>query len=470
MIRIILLLAITTICIRIEGMAKEISEITMPKKDTIMLHYFSETPVTFYYVTGLKGIPVTLFKDGLIKIPSEGPIYFMETSALQIPFILYPGDSLVIKQNNNQLIFRSTDSIRNNELDFLKEVSKLYGSLRPLGTTTYLKGTMNLRERDSIIDKHYAARISFLNTYNQDHKLRPMFIEAAKNIFFYGHINEKMSLFYPGFNKKKIYNYYKDSLNIFLKYFDCDSCINNTVYKTALIHFIRIQGNESDLSSPMLFLEGLNPEELGTIENTAKQLSKRSKDYLMATIGLGVIFNAQKTKTHIRLDSIISKIESKEYKESITETYQLLNKIIETGPVESQKLYSSNNETLTFQSLLNQKKGKLLFIDLWATWCVPCMREIPFSKQLTKNYKDKLEVIFISLDSDSSVWKRYVENNLLSETNFILPNDFKSTFAKHFKLTSIPRYILIDKNGKLITTDAPRPSDPKIKELMRKYL
>ena len=470
MVKIILFLAITTMCLKGNGETIEFPENTVFKNDTIRLTYLSEPPVSFYYITGLKGLPITLFKDNKIKIPSEAEIYFMETSALQIPYILYPGDNLVIRQNNNQLIFRSTDSIRNNELDFLREVSNLYGSLRPLGITTYLKGSIDLKERDNFIENNYTARLIFLNKYNQNHTLRPVFIETAKRLFFYSRINEKMSLYYTGFNKKSIYSYYKDSLNNFIKFFDCDSCMNNTIYKTALVNFIRIQGNESNLSSPMLFLDGLSLKELSTLENTAKQLTNKSKDYIISTIAQQVLYVAHQSKTPLSLDSLLSKIKSEEYKESINTTYQLLNKKVETGPVKSQKLYTINHEVLSFESLLNQKKGKLLYIDLWATWCVPCMREIPFSKQLTSHFKDKLEVIFISLDSSPDIWKRYVENNLLTESNFILQNDFASSFAKHFKINSIPRYLLLDKSGKLISADAPRPSDPKIKELINKFL
>jgi len=394
----------------------------------------------------------------------------METSALQIPYILYPGDSLTIFENDKQPLFESQDSIRNHELKFLREVSNKYGSLRPLAKTTYLKRNLNLRARDSIINDTYNKRLDFLRKYQIKSFLKPSFYNLVCEIFFFCRINEKLSLYYPGFNKRSIYNFYKDSLNIYRRYFDCDSCVQNTVYDAALNHFIRIQGTEVSETSPMFFFNGLSKKELEAFVPLTKQLRGRSKDYILSSLYLQMLFTSDKTKAGVKIDSILPKIQSKDYKKSLEETYQALNRKIQIGPIANQKFISPDlSSYTTFKSLLNKNNGKLIYFDVWATWCVPCIKEMPFTRKFAKKYSDKIDVLFLSMDTDSSLWQKYILNNSLSKNSFLVENDFGSAFAKNFKIISIPHYILVGKSGKIISSNAPRPNDTKLEELVNKF-
>ena len=116
--------------------------------------------------------------------------------------------------------------------------------------------------------------------------------------------------------------------------------------------------------------------------------------------------------------------------------------------------------------------GKINYIDFWASWCMPCRQEMPDSRKLKAEYKDKaIHFIYISIDEDFSAWKFASEKiGLLSSESFLLPNGNESIIAKQFKLQSIPRYLIMDKDGKLIDSDAPRPSDPKIRKVFDELL
>ena len=114
--------------------------------------------------------------------------------------------------------------------------------------------------------------------------------------------------------------------------------------------------------------------------------------------------------------------------------------------------------------------GKPLYIDLWATWCSPCRAEIPFLEKIKAQYKDK-NINFLSLDvyDDTAKWKAMVKAQNMGGWQLSSP-DREMDFLKKFVVDGIPRFILLDKDGKIIDANAPRPSDKKLIELLDKSL
>jgi thiol-disulfide isomerase/thioredoxin len=121
---------------------------------------------------------------------------------------------------------------------------------------------------------------------------------------------------------------------------------------------------------------------------------------------------------------------------------------------------------------LTDFKGKVVLVDLWATWCGPCRKEFPYLKELETEFHDK-DVVFVSVSVDEAksrqTWKGFVAYNKLGGIQLFAAG-FSSQITKDYKITSIPRFMLFDKNGNIINVDAPRPSDPKLKELLNQWL
>jgi thiol-disulfide isomerase/thioredoxin len=113
---------------------------------------------------------------------------------------------------------------------------------------------------------------------------------------------------------------------------------------------------------------------------------------------------------------------------------------------------------------LSDLKGKNVYIDFWATWCAPCKKEFPHLKKIEKKYHDS-NIVFvgISLDKESKkdAWRRMVDEEGLMGLQLFADNSFNSAFAKAFQISAIPRFVLIDKEGKIVSANAPRPSDEK---------
>jgi len=117
---------------------------------------------------------------------------------------------------------------------------------------------------------------------------------------------------------------------------------------------------------------------------------------------------------------------------------------------------------------LTDLKGKFVYIDVWATWCAPCKAEIPALKALEKEYMGKkIQFVSISVDKPEAyeTWKKMVATEQLGGIQLYADNNFESQFILDYGINAIPRFILIDGEGNIVDADAPRPSDPKIKEL-----
>jgi thiol-disulfide isomerase/thioredoxin len=121
---------------------------------------------------------------------------------------------------------------------------------------------------------------------------------------------------------------------------------------------------------------------------------------------------------------------------------------------------------------LTDLRGKMLYIDVWATWCGPCKHETPYMARLAEAFKgnSKLQCISISIDEEAKDWKGQIEKEKPSWSQYIAKGGFKSDVCTEYKIVGIPRFMLIGSDGKVITANAERPSSKDIIDYINKYL
>lgn len=122
-----------------------------------------------------------------------------------------------------------------------------------------------------------------------------------------------------------------------------------------------------------------------------------------------------------------------------------------------------NGKTVTLASL----KGKVVLVDVWATWCGPCRAQIPHLKKLEEELRDK-DIAFVSIsvdeEKDFEKWKQFVDKEQLKGIQLYAKG--WSDFSKYYEIRGIPRFLVFDQDGKIVTVDSPRPSQPELKELL----
>ena len=104
---------------------------------------------------------------------------------------------------------------------------------------------------------------------------------------------------------------------------------------------------------------------------------------------------------------------------------------------------------------LSDFRGKSVFIDVWATWCGGCVEGLPYFITLKDQYKDRKDVVFLTISNDGieakSRWLNFLKEKKYSgEMTHLIANDKKDRFKEDYCLTGIPRYILIDREGKIV--------------------
>lgn len=156
---------------------------------------------------------------------------------------------------------------------------------------------------------------------------------------------------------------------------------------------------------------------------------------------------------------------NKENNDKVTENYNKLKVLAKGNP--SPKFVNYENYAGGTTSL-DDLKGKYIYIDVWATWCGPCKAEIPFLKKVEKQYHGKnIEFVSISIDKakDHEAWKTMIKEKELGGVQLFADNDWKSAFVEGYLIKGIPKFILLDPAGNIVTANAPRPSNAKLVEL-----
>ena len=196
----------------------------------------------------------------------------------------------------------------------------------------------------------------------------------------------------------------------------------------------------------------------------AENVDQKVQDYIKTKKLLNQLFKQgpvaevkkQKAKT-------IDQLKSDEYKNIVHKAFGKYDVLLSGKTAPDFGFKNTNGEDLK----LSDFKGKMLVIDIWATWCGPCIKESPYFEKLAQKYKDQnVEFIAISIDSNQAAWEKYLEKHSKKSMQCITNRTEFSAYRIH----GIPRFIVIDKNGLIVDAFASRPSDPNLEELLKRHL
>jgi thiol-disulfide isomerase/thioredoxin len=349
------------------------------------------------------------------------------------------------------------------------------GSIAP--ENNYLAAKYLVSEQEMAFDKVYVlSQEKFILVVNKIYKNYIDMLNASQGIseefkqkeykeIEFAHINniENYEQYYQYLTKdldfkaeETLYKDYKD-----FNFNDTEAYETSNAYKRLLeTHYQRIAQNEANNNRKDLTLTYLE-----TINNSFSDGSVKEQ----------LMFNYLRygMKANEALESVYklykSSSQNSDNLSKVTSSYKVLTKLTPGKP--SPKFIYENY--IGGMTGLEDLAGKILYIDVWATWCGPCLREIPALKSLENDYHNK-NIAFVSLSIDEKKdyqkWRTMIADKELTGIQLMADNNWNSSFVTSYGIKGIPRFILIDTVGNIINSDAPRPSNPEIRKILDELL
>ena len=405
---------------------------------------------------------ITIAEDGsfidTLKINNNG-YYSLKLGRESTPIYLVQGENISLNLNAKE--FDETLAYTGNGASANNYLAAKY-LLSEKGLAFDKVYSLNEKEFITEINKLNDNYVSLLETTKE---LPKEFTKKEKKELEYAHINNLQNFqeYHRYFTKnndfkvsEKIYDSFKD-----FNFSDMNAYNDSKAYKSLIeTHFYRIAGNnkgKDGQSEAISYLQVVN-------ENIP---DGNEKDEIMTN------FLRYGMKADNSLDQVYEVYKKANPKSKnlpkITARYNLLSKLTpgKTSPTFTYENHKGGETSLA------DLKGKIVYVDVWATWCGPCKREIPFLKELEKDFYEK-NVAFVSISIDEKkdyeAWRTMVTEKELSGIQLMADKDWKSKFVADYGIRGIPRFLLIDAEGNIINSDAPRPSSSEIRTVLDNLL
>ena len=431
------------------------------------------TGLHFYYLDSLahSQMPNISVKDARIAL--SAPTMLIEANARQTPFLIYPGEKINIRYagSDSTQMYIQGNTRRTNELRFFRKLIQKTGNIYYGFTMMPYHKKVNtlstIHEQEKTINNVKNNRLQFLDAYLRQSPVSDDFTKIAINCIKSTAINESLLLY----NNNRVL------------------LTSKNLYKTLVTSKTAGIKNIGFMPYPMYYVACMDVVAMAiggpahdAISSTSSSFIRRfdfiektftgvTKDFLMAN----ALYFASLNRVSVSKDYL-----NKFYTQCTDKGYRGLieKKLNDNGKSMiyakgSNKLLAIDGKTVQDLSLVIKKhRGKLILFDFWASWCGPCRAEMPSSSLLKKRYEGK-KIVFVAISTDANIsdWQKAAkEEGLENDDSFLLLNSDQASFVKQYNINAIPRYMLIGKDGKILTDEAPRPSEPKLKLLIDQYL
>ena len=376
---------------------------------------------------------------------------------------LTPGDSLSLsldtKEFDETIVYRGRGSRINSCLS-AKALKFGY-----LGATEY---KMKESEFTPMLDSIHEAEESFLSNYFKGsghlEEIRVFLLTELADIL-YGWANYKTS--YPGLNQYLNKSTFPPVLPD--DYYDFMKVIR--IYNPDAIHsssYLEFLGDYVDRESWKL----VAADSVQTFRQHKEQFIDRNvpgvlKEYILAhwTYETLTQENDLEFGTYL-LNKIKRESPRNSYMELLERTVRIASTLSPGHPAPNFTLPDAKGKMVS----LSDFRGKVVYLDIWATWCGPCRAEIPHALKLEEEMRNR-DVVFlsVSVDEDDKAWKKMIKEKEMKGVHLISKGNFESTVAKLYNVKGIPQYVIIDQKGNIVTNNAERPSG-KAKESLEALL
>ena len=331
------------------------------------------------------------------------------------------------------------------------------------------KANLDLGRYFQMANDLYKSRIDFLNSYCTIYSIPSTIYKLAYTEIRSSYITYLIQPVYnivASFSLSDYSKDYLDSLESFGNLSDQEAFSKTFLYSDALYQYVY------DYKNKLLANTGDNETLFGKTYQNLKITEKENSVVRQALLGFCLLRNVGSKYTSFPIylsdfEKDFPNSKSFKYLDSLY-TIEKQKPVFTSEEALASEVSDNKNQQTTFTKKMANKP---MYVDCWASWCVPCLQQMPFEEEIKKQYTGKVDFIYLSFDKDNDKWVKKNKDLKLGENSYILSKNFKSTFAYYFEIGSIPRYLLFDRNGKLVTSNAPRPSQKaKLTEILDKTI
>jgi thiol-disulfide isomerase/thioredoxin len=428
---------------------------------------------TFYYYNNIGVKQEEIFITPKVKtIHTQTPVMLYASDEAASCFLLMPGDSVTIEFDRNRFRATSKKPERNKEIRLFENIYRTFLVKRYVAALPEMPALSDILYNDSLIQSDYnAARIMLFDTANNSksqniytgfltrlvdvkfHLSRLEFTRFANEKYFNtGSIGNYYNIFFP-------YSAYSDSLLLPDK-IRCDTALgfypgywsllakdnNRSIYRRRIDQYKE-------------YIEALVQNTYSYCDPVRDVLQFHLLAEIQKTLGDSIYTNYS---TGLSKNKAVAEvINSRKLKRA------------NPGNTGNDLINIKNEKAGGLRRLFEANKGNILYIDFWASWCVPCLQEMPFSKKIRDSFKGKkVKFIYLSVDDDFKLWKQAAIKSKLAQgaISYLFENGKYAPVLEKLGVDRFPRYMLIDTEGNILNANAPRPGDPALKKLLLQYL
>ncbi|RFZ82724.1 TlpA family protein disulfide reductase [Mucilaginibacter terrenus] len=416
------------------------------------------------------------FKTAFLKTGTQD--IYMEYNDKLSTIIVSPGDHMQLLFNagdpEQTLSFKGSNSQTNYDLlaygaAFDKESIRIYGAepnARALKNNFAVRDSSNPDAYKSYVVTQFKADSAFLANYISAHALSPTFVNWAKADLKYRLASNLMR--YPWLHPRYAQikdNSFKvpDSYYKFVDQFPVNdpsqaltSNFNEYIAEYRLYLAAKELGKQYPASSAIALF--------------ARQPFSFSKDVLLCNAFYKLIHDKELEAVKQNLGVLEKNVTDTYFKNKVLAAYRQAAHIAEPLAASSFKKAISEGDSV-LNNLTAKYRNKVIYIDFWGTWCSPCRAEMPYSKVLRAKFAGK-DVVFLYLgvQSKEAEWKAMIKTLDIKGENVLLSNNQFSALSEKFQISGIPRYVLINKQGKVADGNARRPGDKLLVAEIQKLL